>query len=220
MRRICFVGASSTEGMGDETGLGWPGRLWKLHRGELTEFVSYNLGVRGQTLTQVKKRARAECDARLLQAMGPLILLGTGANDLSRFAAGDYKDQFRTPRNGLARNFRELLTGLQDLAPVLVIGPAPIDESRMPFNLPGQPSFDYRNEDIETGSDLYRDICEELGTPYCDLFRSLKDNPVFARALREGDSLHPTGRGYQLMAEKIEAWGPWRKAISEGWARR
>ena len=219
MRRICFVGASTTEGMGDETGLGWPGRLCQAYQGGLSAFVAYNLGVRGQTMHQIRKRARAECDARLLQSVGPLIVLGTGANDLSRFADGDYKGQPRTPRGGLARSFRALVEELRELAPVLVVGPPPIDEAQMPYRMASGLDFDFRNDDIAAGSTLYAEICRELKLPYCDLYGMLENNPVYSRALSQGDGLHPTGIGYQAISEVIEQWGPWCKAMSEGWAK-
>ena len=219
MRRICFIGASTTEGMGDETGLGWPGRLWQAHRGTETEFVSFNLGVRGQTMHQIKKRAHGECNTRLLQSMGPLIVLGTGANDLARFASGEYAGQPRTPRGGLMRTFRALVEELGALAPLLVVGPAPIDEEQMPFQLTGHVRFDFKNADIDAGSVLYGDICRDLDIPFLNVFEELVASPVYRRALAEGDGLHPTAEGYQDFTDVVANWGPWRKAISEGWAK-
>ena len=219
MRRICFIGASTTEGMGDEAGLGWPGRLWQSHRGRLTEFVPYNLGVRGQTMHQIRKRVRSECDARLLQSMGPLIILATGANDLSRFADGDYVGKLRTPRKGLLRTFQTLVEELRDLAPLLVIGPPPIDEAQMPYQMANGLRFDFRNDDLEAGTLLYRDICRELDVPFFNLHKALSDSPTYRRALSEGDGLHPTGMGYQTCADIIEAWSGWQKALNEGWQR-
>ena len=219
MRRICFVGASTTEGMGDESGLGWPGRLWQVNQGTNDAFVAYNLGVRGQTMHQIKKRARTECDARLLPAMGPLIVLGTGANDLSRFAEGDYAGKLRTPQSSLLKTFRALVEDLTSLAPVLVIGPPVIDEAQMPFRMANQMQFDFRNDDIEAGTLLYADICRELGVPFYNLFEALRDSPVYRRALSEGDGLHPTGLGYQHCADLIQTWSGWQKALHDGWAR-
>ncbi len=219
MRRICFVGASHTEGMGDEAGLGWPGRLWQAYQGSVQEFVPYNLGIRGQTLSQVKKRARSECNARLIQSMGPLILIGTGANDLSRFADGDYKGQFRTPRRSLLRSLETLIDELSEMAPVLVIGPPPVDEAQMPYQMTNGVRFDFSNEDIEAGSLLYQDQCREQDVPFLNLFEQLKDSPGYRRALQEGDGLHPTGHGYQLCADAIDQWFPWQRSLSEGWAK-
>lgn len=219
MRRICFVGASHTEGMGDEAGLGWPGRLCQAQRDTGDAFVAYNLGVRGQTLNQVRKRARGECNARLLQAMGPLILIGTGANDLSRFSDGDYKGQFRTPRGGLLRTLETLIAELQEMAPVLVVGPGPVDEAQMPYQMASGLRFDFSNDDIAAGNALYQDKCRDMDVPFFNLYEALKDSPGYRRALREGDGLHPTGHGYQLCAEAIGQWTGWKRAMREGWAK-
>ena len=220
MRRICFVGASNIEGMGDEAGLGWPGRLWQAHQGTDTEFVAYNLGIRGQTMSQFKRRARNECELRFKRTMGPLIVLGTGANDLSRFAEGEYAGKMRTPRKSLLRNFQDLIVDLQAVAPVLVIGPPVIDADQMPYKVNRHPSLDFRNEDIEAVSLLYRDICRELDVPFFNLHRALRESPTYRRALKEGaDGLHPTGLGYQTIADQVASWAAWQKAINEGWVK-
>lgn len=218
MRRICFIGASTTEGMGDESGLGWPGRLWRMHQDDISAFASYNLGVRGQTMHQIKNRAAAECKARLPRAMGPLIVLGTGANDLSRFADGDYKDKPRTPRRGLERTFQALVEELSEIAPTLVIGPPPIDETQMPYRMADGMRFDFRNVDCAEGTELYADICGELEIPFFDLFGAMLGDADYQSALKLGDGLHPTGKGYQACAYAINQWGAWRKALTEGWA--
>ncbi len=205
--------------MGDEAGLGWPGRLWRSHRDTLNAFVLYNLGIRGQTLGQIRKRARAECEPRLQGTMGPLIVLGTGANDLSRFIDGDYRGKMRTPYRALDRNFRMLIDNLTDLAPVMVVGPAPVDEARVRLHPANQMMFEFRNEDIETGSLLYRDICDDLQIPYFDLYTALVDNADYLSALAEGDGLHPTGAGYQAVADAVANWVGWQKTLSEGWVK-
>ena len=219
MRRICFVGASNIEGMGDEAGLGWPGRLWQAHQGTENEFVAYNLGIRGQTISQFKRRARAECILRFQRTMGPLIVLGTGANDLSRYAEGDYAGKSRTPRSNLLRTFRDLILDLGTVAPILVIGPPVIDETHMPYKMEKHPSLDFRNEDVAAVSLLYQEICMELDVPFFNLHEALCSSPVYRRALTEGaDGLHPTGMGYQAIADLVGAWGAWQKALGEGWA--
>jgi len=219
MRRICFVGASTVEGMGDETGLGWPGRLWQAHRGEDSAFVAYNLGIRGQTLNQFRKRAHQECEQRFQRTMGPIIILGTGANDLSRFAEGDYQGKPRTPQASLLRNFRELITDLSALATLLVIGPPLIDEDRMPYKMEKQPSLDFRLEDIAAVSLLYRDICKDNDIAFFNLYEALSQSPVYRRSLSEGmDGLHPTGMGYQVIADQVGEWSAWKAALDKGWA--
>nr|WP_321455004.1 GDSL-type esterase/lipase family protein [uncultured Cohaesibacter sp.] len=214
MRRVCFVGASNIEGMGDEDGLGWPLRLWQKYKGTDNEFVCYNLGIRGQTMNQFLKRAEHECEQRFHRTSHPIIVLGTGANDLSRFAEGEFAGKPRTPQTSLLRTFRALLSELSSIATLLVIGPPVIDADRMPFKMAKLPTLDFRNEDIETFSQIYQDICCEANIPFFNLYAALSQNQLYGRSLKAGvDGLHPTGLGYQEIAEHIRAWDAWRQTI-------
>ena len=214
MRRVCFVGASNVEGMGDEDGLGWPLRLWQAYRGSDSEFVCYNLGIRGQTMNQFLKRAQQECEQRFHRTSRPLIVLGTGANDLSRFAEGELAGKPRTTQTSLLRTFRTLISELNTIATLLVIGPPVIDADRMPFKMAKLPTLDFRNEDIETVSQIYQDICREANIPFLNLYEAISQNQLYGRSLKEGaDGLHPTGDGYQVIAEHVRAWDAWQKMI-------
>ena len=53
--RICFVGDSITQGTGDDTALGWPGRLIAAARAQGHDFCGYN---HLQCTCRVKKRYR------------------------------------------------------------------------------------------------------------------------------------------------------------------
>ena len=61
--RVCFLGDSFTLGTGDDTGLGWPGRVYAAERGRGVNLTAYNLGVRGQTGAQIAERAAGEVGA-------------------------------------------------------------------------------------------------------------------------------------------------------------
>ena len=47
--RACFLGDSFTFGQGDDTGLGWVGRVLAAERGRGVELTAYNLGIRGRS---------------------------------------------------------------------------------------------------------------------------------------------------------------------------
>ena len=65
MKRVCFIGASTVEGLGDETGQGWTGRLAATRRDFGTPFVPFYLGVRGQTINQIGDRAQQKCKGHI-----------------------------------------------------------------------------------------------------------------------------------------------------------
>ncbi len=208
MKRICFVGASTTEGMGDETGQGWPGRLTAPERDRL---VGYNLGVRGQMLAEINTRAASECAARILHPSLGGIVFCSGMNDIAR-----HNGIPRTPKRRVLETFETILTSLAEVAPVISVGPLPVFTPKMPYHsvVTGL-DLDFRNDDIEEMDDAYGAICRDLGTSYLPVFRDLLKSDVYSRSLEQGDGLHPGGVGYQLVAEKIAGWSAWKQLISQ-----
>jgi lysophospholipase L1-like esterase len=209
MKRVCFLGASTVEGLGDEGGLGWVGRLALLNREAGHPIAPYNLGVRGQTLRQIAARAVGECSARIQDRDQDLIVLGTGANDLARIATGAP----RTPRRRVLDDFAKLLEALAALAGVMVVGPFPVSEAKMPFlSAVSGMAFDFRNQDIEEAAEGYAEICAGRQTPFLDLTPGLSADPDYLGGLEANDGLHTDGKGYQAVALRVQAWGAWQRA--------
>lgn len=207
MKLVCFVGASTVEGLGDESGLGWPGRLAALERDAGHAFVSYNLGIRGQTLREIGARAVAECAARIQDRKTDRIVLGTGMNDLARIGTG----AFRTPQRRTLEDFAKLVEELADLAPLLVVGPFPVVEAKMPFHsaVSGM-NFDFKNRDIEEATEKYAEICAARRVPYLNLFPALSNEPDYMSGLEANDGLHSNGAGYQAITEQLQKWPLWQ----------
>ena len=63
-QQICFVGDSFVAGIGDETALGWIGRLTTRQATAGKPITAYNLGIRGNTSAQILDRIGAEIDQR------------------------------------------------------------------------------------------------------------------------------------------------------------
>lgn len=207
MKRICFVGASTVEGLGDEAGLGWPGRLAAMARGSGAPFVLYNLGVRGQTLREIGARAVAECRARIQDPANDLIVLGTGMNDLARIGTG----AFRTPQRRTLEDFTNLVEELAAIAGLLVVGPFPVCEAKMPFHsaVSGM-NFNFKNQDIEEAAAHYAEICTARQVPYLNLFAALSKNRDYIAGLEANDGLHSNGAGYQAVADAVQTWDAWQ----------
>ena len=70
-------------GAGDEEGLGWPGRLTAAAWAADLPLTSYNLGVRGESTSEVARRFRAEAEPRLIPGADNRVLFAVGANDVS-----------------------------------------------------------------------------------------------------------------------------------------
>src|SRR3954469_25408428 len=82
--RACFLGDSYVTGAGDDSALGWVGRVAAAARGERADLTAYNLGVRYETGPQVAARALAEMRPRLLHGDAFAAMVAFGANDISQ----------------------------------------------------------------------------------------------------------------------------------------
>lgn len=207
---VCFVGASTLEGMGDEAGLGWPGRLRDLTAPARPGLVAYNLGVRGQTTAVMAARWRQECVTRLPKTMPGLVVFSFGINDIAQMEDGS----IRVPFHDTMAAVRRMVMEARKRWPVLWVGPMPVLESRMPFYFAqiGQ-NLHYRNAHIALLNQSYRDTAAEQGIPYFDLFTPLNTDDRWAASLAGGDGLHPTGAGYQRVAELMADWPDWQRAL-------
>lgn len=208
MKRICFVGASTVEGMGDETGLGWPGRL---RSSAPVGTAFFNLGVRGQMVEEIQDRAAGECRARILDYSLGGIVFCTGVNDLGRIENG----QLRTPERRLPIALRKMILELKQIAPVIGIGPFPVFEPKMPFHsATAGMIFNFQNEDIAHASRTYETICTELEIPYLHAHPILMKSGAYTQGLAGNDGLHPDGTGYQAVADLISQWAPWQELVA------
>ncbi|MGH3671934.1 MAG: hypothetical protein ACRDSH_15090 [Pseudonocardiaceae bacterium] len=63
--RLCFVGDSSTLGVGDPTGAGWVGPVAAAAREQVHQVTFYNLGVRRDTSIDISHRWLAEARCRV-----------------------------------------------------------------------------------------------------------------------------------------------------------
>lgn len=210
MLRVCFIGASTVEGLGDNTGRGWPGRLIAMEKLPFDELKAFNLGIRGQTLKQIHRRANAECSVRLMQKNKSIIFIGTGANDLARFTSGEP----RTPFPAVVATLDLMLKELSKIACVFLAGPAPVYEPNLPYIMNDGLTFDFKNHDIEEASIAYRKIADQNDVSFLDLHTELKNNKTYMGGLEAGDGLHTNDEGYQAVAKIAHDWKPWNDVIS------
>src|SRR5690606_18564817 len=120
--RICFVGDSFVAGAGDRSALGWTGRLVADAHACGHPVTAYNLGVRGQTSTQIRARWLAESLPRFPDDVDARVVFSLGVNDTTiengrtRVAAADS-----------VANLTALLAEAADRGwPALVVAPPPV----------------------------------------------------------------------------------------------
>lgn len=197
-RRVLFFGDSHVVGVGDPTGLGWIGRVVARAAASDLPFTAYNLGVRGDTSVQVAARWRGEAEPRLLTGAQSGIVLSFGVNDTTM--------EWGERRVAAERSLGALSTILDEAAaiglPVLVLGPAPIDDPE-------------QNRRIEDLSASLSEACVEREIPYVASFEPLLISGVWMEQVRADDGAHPSREGYRALAEIVLAGGflDWLRSI-------
>jgi len=85
--RICFVDDSFVNGIGDDEGLGWAGRICRAARGRGVPLTRHDLGVRRDTSGLILRRCAAEVSARLDGvSYDGRVVVSFGANDATHEA--------------------------------------------------------------------------------------------------------------------------------------
>ena len=182
--RVLFFGDSLTLGVGDPTGQGWVGRAVAACYEHGLAMTAYNLGVRGDTSAHVTLRLAAEALPRIVVGADCRIVLCTGMNDT---IVEDGRQRLSTEET-LAAYARSLEHAASLGVPVLVFGPIPVAE----------PSHSKRVARLSRQLD---GLCAKTEVPYLGAFTRLQRSTEWTSALAAGDGEHPTGHGYQLLAD-------------------
>ncbi|MFE7796583.1 GDSL-type esterase/lipase family protein [Nocardia sp. NPDC057440] len=187
------MGDSFVAGVGDPRCLGWAGRLATQAYTDGIPIVSYNLGVRGQTSTDVRARFLAECVQRLPEGADARIVLSFGVNDTMQVDG-----QCRVRSDQSAANLDALLRQAAEHGwPVLMVAPPPIDDAE-------------HNARTAALDERFAEICAAEGIPYVRIHQQLRENAVWMREVREGDGAHPGAAGYdELAASVAPQWREW-----------
>jgi lysophospholipase L1-like esterase len=188
--RICFVGDSFVHGTGDETALGWAGRLCAAAHAGGVPVTGYNLGVRRDTSRDVLRRWQAECSWRLPATCDGRIVFSFGVNDTVLETGAP-----RVAREDTRRNARAILSAASPYRR-LVVGPPPVAEAE-------------QNERIMWLSRALAGEAEALGVPYIDLFSSLVHDAAHRDEVSGNDGSHPASAGYARMAAIVMASPKW-----------
>ena len=204
--RVCCIGDSITLGTGDTAMLGWPGRIGRAEASRGHDVTVYNLGIRADTSQMIAGRWLAECNARLPDAFAGGLVFAFGVNDTAQETDGS----LRVSSGESIELARRIIAVAKAWKPTLWLGPLPVEERRMPISIPGSPPRDFRNERIAVLSGHYTNVAAELGVPYLDLFGRLSGDRRWAELLADGDGVHPTGAGYQVISDLLGEWPSWR----------
>ena len=190
--RICFIGDSFVNGTGDETALGWVGRICAAAHARGTYVTGYNLGIRRNTSLDVLNRWDQECDGRLPAGCDARIVLSFGVNDTviesgqQRVSTPETCDALRQIAEKARAKTRALL----------FVGPPPVVDAD-------------HNERIARLDVALSQQARAAGVPYIDLFTPLTRDARYSRDLLHGDGAHPSSIGYERIARQIIAHHEW-----------
>jgi lysophospholipase L1-like esterase len=179
--RVCFAGDSLVAGTGDETALGWVGRVTAAGIAAGLDLTSYNLGVRGATSVQVVRRLAIEARPRLTVAEDPRIVLSFGVNDT-----------LPAVQLSTAETLGALRDAQHRMAPtrLLMVGPPAVDD-------------DEQNLRIHALDVALAREAELLAIPFVSVFAATAASAAWRRPVHEGDGFHPDAAGYALVAEVV-----------------
>lgn len=202
--KIIALGDSLVYGFGDPEGGGWVERLrrsWMLPGSP--GHVLYNLGVRGDRVSQVAQRLEHEFRHRgeLRNRVPDAIILSVGVNDSARVTRPDGRNY--TSFEDFNAELAGLLERSQQLCPVLFVGMVPVDETKMPF----LDCFHYNHSDQYRYKEATRQACQARRIPYLDIFDLWTGRGVdWVRSHLTEDGLHPNVAGYQALLQDVLRW--------------
>lgn len=203
--RILALGDSLVYGYGDHEGGGWVERLRRRWMYSDANHVVYNLGIRGDRVSQVQERLQQEFSYRgeLKNQSPDLIILSVGVNDSPRLARPNGRNV--TDFNQFCVDIINLLDEAQSLCPIIFVGMVPVCQAKMPF----LDCFYFNHIDQYRYKQFTKETCLERNIPYLDIFDLwMNRGEDWLRAQLSDDGLHPSVRGYQSLFDDVINWQP------------
>ncbi|MER7753871.1 GDSL-type esterase/lipase family protein [Kitasatospora sp. NPDC097643] len=197
--RICFIGDSFVQGLGDPEFRGWVGRVLQAAAPDSTAF---NLGVRRNSSAEVLRRCWAEVESRTLPGADNRLVVSVGANDAMTEGGA--------PRVGPAEtlaNLAALLDGARERGiGTFVVGPPPVVCG-------GAEHLDR----LLALAPAMAALCARRGVPFVDVTRVLAEDRVWVAEANAADGAHPGAGGYRRLAELVldGGFGGWIGSVPE-----
>ncbi len=203
MKTLCFIGTTITCGARDRDALGWPGRLTRQLIREGNDVHHYNLGIPGETLPVLAKRAEREAKPRLERVEEALVFIEPGHADLALL-----KDsRRRTDATTFEAHLTVTMDLLDSMAQVVLVGPTPVIErdALRPCPVTGE-MIRYSNTPIAAVSRRMASLADERGILYLDLFTEMQKAPAFAASIDDDPhGIDPGSGGHKLIADYAHA---------------
>lgn len=213
---LITLGDSLTLGDGDDTGLGYPGRLLKKINTIRPDTALLNLGQSGWSsdaliagdlgLESQLTQAIAEAEAATAAGRYPIALLWIGSNDLwylYEYGDGSVESE-RNDLNRFAANLDAILGRLKDAGAQVIVAKLD-DQSKRPVALKGEAFVSIPPDELKKMSDQvvqYNLIIEEKAVQYNALTVDFYSTDIFTNPeTLYDDGNHPNQVGYNLIAQ-------------------
>lgn len=194
---ICIFGASITYGAWDIEKGGWANRL-RLYFDNINNLNAakvYNLGISGDTTSDLLKRFDVELSAREPNK----IIFSIGNND-SVFL--DKEKRQMTPIEKFEENIKILILKSKKQTPdIIFTGLTPVDENKT-SPIPWSVNKIYKNLYIKIYNDKIEEICQKEKVKFIPLYENFIKLKNYKEILEDG--LHPTSDGHQFIFEIIQ----------------
>lgn len=210
--RICFIGDAFTVGAGDETVLGWVGRIAHAAWAQNHDVTVYNLGIRGDSTRAILRRWRRECEARLPHGTNGRLVFMFGGNDAKE--VGD--TGVEVPLAESVANARTIIAEAAAWLPTLWLSLIPMHATKpYPRLVPEAPEYRFDNHRQAEYTQRYAAVAQELAVPFLDIHTPLMHDPEWQRLTQAGDGSNPNAAGYAKIATLITAWPAWRTWLDQ-----
>lgn len=178
-------------GAWDVAGGGWVARFRNYLESNYDSYMAvYNLGVSGDTTTDLLKRFSTEVVAR----DPDLIVFGIGIND-SEYV--NTKSNPRVPLVDFEKNIKKLITLAGEVTDnIAFVGLTDVDDSKT-SPVSWNHSHYYDTENILVYNEKIKQICDQAKLPFVDLLGLIKPADL-------EDGLHPNTNGHKKIFIKVK----------------
>ncbi len=182
---VVIFGDSITWGAIDTRNGGWATLLRNYYGKQGSDIEIYNLGIPGDTTTNLLKRVESEANTR----MADVIIFAIGANDANFILS---KNEHKVPLTEFKQNIIQLTNIGASLAKkIIFVGLASVDESLVnPHPLDQDQSW--TNTNMFAFDTVIESHCKENGLDYISM-RNVISNEDLA------DGIHPNSDGHEKM---------------------
>lgn len=203
--RILVFGDSITQGFNDEVSGGWCNRLVvEVMRQEVSSKGEYdrsvvNLGISGDTTTDLLKRIKSETEARISKyetSTHDVVILMIGVND-TQYDMDTL--QVKMDLDETKQNLLEILAILKEFnVKTVFVGAAPVYEPRIQ-PMTWKPTHGYSNTLISERNTLIKRVAEENSCSFVDM------SGVYERQEAEvlPDGIHPNAQGHEYIYKQV-----------------